>query len=114
MKRFLFVILFLLSSAFTCNKKVKVNDINTAISEYTMVVVEDTLTKHQLDSVFIADTISFNIENDWVVSQVLDENKNEYLYKYVYIKELTDSTGTIYVLCSYQDTLYILNKRIVK
>ena len=79
-----------------------------------MIATEDTLTRHQLDSVFTVDNLSFNIEEDWITSAVLNEEKTDYLYKYVFIKEMTDSTGTVYTLCSYQDTLYILNKRVVE
>jgi len=79
-----------------------------------MIVTEDTLTKHQLDSLFIADTLSFNIEEDWIQSITLSEDKKDLFYKYVYIKSLTDSTGTIYTLYSYMDTLFIINKRIVE
>lgn len=108
MHKFLMLILAFFLSVSTCQKKVN------NIIEHSMVAVEDTLTQHQLDSVFVADTISFDIENDWIKSQVLSEDKKDFLYKYVYIKSLTDSTGTIYTLCSYQDTLFILNKRIVE
>jgi hypothetical protein len=103
------IILAFFLSVSTCQKKV-----NMVIDEQRMVAVEDTLTRHQLDSLFIADTLSFNIEEDWIQSQVLSEDKKEFLYKYVYIKSLTDSTGTIYTLYSYQDTLFIINKRVVK
>ena len=92
----------------TCQKKAD------HVIEHSMVVVEDTLTRTQLDSVFIVDNLPFNVEDDWISSSVLTEDKTDYLYKYVYIKELTDSTGTVYTLCTYQDTLYILNKRVVE
>ena len=95
-------------SVSTCHKK------GNEVIEQSMVAVEDTLTHAQLDSLFIADTLSFDIENDWIKSEVIAENKKDFLYKYVYIKELTDSTGTIYTLCTYQDTLFIINKRIIK
>ena len=79
-----------------------------------MIAIEDTLTRAQLDSVIMVDELSFNIEEDWIASTVLSEDRSELLYKYVFIKEMTDSTGTVYTLCSYQDTLYILNKRVVE
>ena len=109
MKHFLMLILVLFLSVSTCQKK-----INSAIFESRMISIEDTLSRHQLDSTFIADTLSFNIEDDWITSQVISEDRKELLYKYVYIKSLTDTTGTIYTLCTYQDTLFILNKRIVE
>ncbi len=96
-------------SVSTCQKKVE-----NVIFESRMISIEDTLSRHQLDSTFISDTLSFNIEDDWIRSQVLSEDRKKILYKYVYIKSLTDTTGTIYTLCTYQDTLFILNKRIVE
>ena len=85
MKHFLMLILALFLSVSTCQKK-----INDTIFESRMISIEDTLSRHQLDSTFIADTLSFNIEDDWILSQVLSEDKKELLYKYVYIKSLTD------------------------
>ena len=108
MHKILMVFLALFLSISTCQKK------SSDSNNITMVSVEDTLTHSQLDSLFIADTLSFNIEEDWINSTVLNEDKSKLLYKYVYIKSLTDSTGTIYTLYSYQDTLFIINKRVVK
>ena len=108
MKHIITIILAFLLSLSTCLKK---QDVDV---DQTMIVTEDTLTRSQLDSVFIVDGLSNDLEEDWIVSSVLDENKKEFLYKYVFIKELTDSTGYIYTLCGYQDTLFILNKRIVE
>ena len=108
MKHIITIILAFLLSVSTCQKK---QDVDV---DQTMIVTEDTLTKSQLDSVFIVDGLSNDLEEDWIVSSVLDENKKELLYKYVFIKELTDSTGYIYTLWGYQDTLFILNKRIVE
>ena len=109
MHKLIIIILALFLATSTCQKKVE-----KVVNERTMIEWVDTLNQHQLDSLFVADTLSFDIENDWIVSQVGAENKRELLYKYVYIKSLTDSTGTIYTLCSYQDTLYIINKRIAE
>ena len=108
MKHIITIILAFLLSVSTCQKK---QDVDV---DQTMIVTEDTLTRFQLDSVFIVDGLSNDLEEDWIVSSVLDENKKELLYKYVFIKELTDSTGYIYTLWGYQDTLFILNKRIVE
>lgn len=108
MKQFLLIFLTFFLAVSTCQKPVKLTD------DIKMISYDDTLSRSQLDSLFIADTLSFNIENDWIMSASLSEDRKDVLYKYVYIKELTDSTGTVYTLCSYQDTLYIINKRIVK
>lgn len=108
MNKIIAILLAFLLSVSTCQKK------TDNIIEHTMVAVEDTLTRAQLDSVFTVDEISFNIEEDWIASPVLTEDRKEYLYKYVFIKDMTDSTGVVYTLCSYQDTLYILNKRVVE
>lgn len=108
MKNFLMLFLAFILSVSTCQKKV-----DPAI-EQRMIVTQDTLTRNQLDSVLTVDALSFNIEEDWIESAVLNEDKTDLLYKYVFIKEVTDSTGTVYTLCTYQDTLFILNKRIVE
>ena len=108
MNKIIAILLAFLLSVSTCQKK------TDNIIERTMVAVEDTLTRAQLDSVFTVDEISFNIEEDWIASPVLTEDRKEYLYEYVFIKDMTDSTGIVYTLCSYQDTLYILNKRVVE
>lgn len=108
MNKIIAILLAFLLSVSTCQKK------TDNIIERTMVTVEDTLTRAQLDSVFTVDEISFNIEEDWITSPVLTADRKEYLYKYVFIKDMTDSTGIVYTLCSYQDTLYILNKRVVE
>ena len=109
MHKIIMLILAFFLTVSTCQKK-----IDNTVEEKTMVEWADTLNQHQLDSLFVADTLSFNIEEDWIESKVLAEDNSAFLYKYVYIKSLTDSTGTIYTLCTYQDTLYIINKRIVK
>lgn len=109
MKQILLIILTFILSVSTCQRK-----IDNVVDQRTMISYDDTLNRHQLDSLFITDTLSFNIENDWISSSVVSEDKKDILYKYVYIKELTDSTQVLYTLCTYQDTLYIINKRIVK
>ena len=109
MNKIIAILLAFLLSVSTCQKKV-----DNEIIEHTMIAVEDTLTRAQLDSVIMVDELSFNIEEDWIAAPVLSEDRSELLYKYVFIKEMTDSTGTVYTLCSYQDTLYILNKRVVE
>lgn len=109
MHKLIIIILALFLTTSTCQKKVA-----NVVNERTMIEWVDTLNQHQLDSLFVADTLSFNIEEDWIESKVVAEDNSNFLYKYVYIKSLTDSTGTIYTLCSYKDTLYIINKRIAK
>ena len=110
MKQILMLLLAFLLSVSTCQKKAE------TVDEQRMIVTQDTLTKYQLDSVFRVDDLSFNIEEDWIDSAVLTEDKTDILHKYIYIKELTDSTGTVYTLWSYVDidSLYILNKRVVE
>ena len=100
------LVVFILSIS-TCHKQVPPSD-------GTMFAVEDTLTKSQLDSIFIVNELSFDIEDKWIPFCIPTEDKKDFFYKYVYVKELTDSTEIIFTLRTYQDTLYILNKRIVK
>lgn len=108
MRKLLMLFLAFFFSVSTCQKKPE------TIDEQKMIVTEDTLTRYQLDSLFMADDLSFNIEEDWIDAAVLNEDKTDIIHKYVYIKEITDSTGTVYTLYTYQDTLYIINKRTVE
>ena len=96
-------------SVSNCERKV-----NTISKEKTMIETVDTLNRRQLDSIIISDALSLNLDEDWIKSKVLSQDRQEFLYKYLYIKSLTDSTGIVYTLSSYQDTLFIINKRIVK
>lgn len=110
MKHFLLVFLTVILSVSTCQRKGG----QIPVNELTMVEYADTLSPVQLDSLFIADSLSFDLENDWILSTSVAESKQDLFYKYVYIRDLTDSTGTVYTLCTYEDTLYIINKRVVK
>lgn len=108
MRKILALILIFVISGSTCHKRIEKEVIRT-----TMLSFEDTLTKQELDSMFICDTLSLNIENDWIPSVAFSAD-NDILYKYVYIKNDPDDGGTIYTLSSYQDTLFIISKRITK
>lgn len=105
----IFLTLFLLVS--TCQRKVENNFQNLKMMAY-----DDTLSRKQVDSLLIVDSLSFDIGNDWIQSSaVIDDSLGRYIaYKYVYIKNLTDSTGVIYTLYTYQDSIFIINKKIIK
>lgn len=98
-------------SVSTCQRK---NE--NGLNNVKMISYEDTLSRKQLDSLFIADTLSFDVENDWIQSSAIVDNTIErYIaYKYIYIKNITDSTGVIYTMYSYQDTLFIINKKVIE
>lgn len=111
MSKFIVILLTLFLSVSTCQRKVENN-----VQNLKMITYEDTLSRKQVDSLFIVDSLSFDIENDWIQSSaVVDDSLGRYIaYKYVYIKNLTDSTGVIYALYTYQDSLFIINKKIIK
>lgn len=111
MTKILLSLLVIFLSVSTCQKK-----IDQRIEGVQMICTDDTLTRHQVDSLFITDSLSFDISNDWISSPVVLENEygKEMIYKYIFIKNLTDTTGTIYTLYGYQDTLFIINKKIIK
>lgn len=109
-KIFLYIFMLFLSVS-TCQRK---NE--NGLNNVKMISYEDTLSRKQLDSLFIADTLSFDVENDWIQSSaIVDDTIERYIaYKYIYIKNITDSTGVIYTMYSYQDTLFIINKKVIK
>lgn len=112
--KILLSLLILLLSVSTCQKKIEKRLDN--IDSVQMFSTDDTLTRKQIDSLFITDTLSFDLTNDWIQSPVIveDDTQKDFAYKYIYIKNLTDSTGTIYTLYGYQDTLFIINKKVIK
>ena len=71
MNKILLLLVACILSVSTCHKKV------STVVDGTMIAVEDTLTKPQLDSVFIADELSFDIENNWIPFCVLTEDKRD-------------------------------------
>lgn len=109
-KIFLYILMLFLSVS-TCQRKIE-----TGLNNVKMISYEDTLSRKQIDSLFIADTLSFDIENDWIQSSaIVDDTIGRYVaYKYIYIKNLTDSTGIIYTMYSYKDTLFIINKKVIE
>lgn len=111
MSKFLVIFLTLFLSVSTCQMKVE-----NRLQDLKMITYDDTLSRKQVDSLFIVDSLSFDIENDWIQSSaVIDDSLGRYIaYKYVYIKNLTDSTGVIYTLYTCQDSLFIINKKIIK
>ena len=111
--KILLSLLILLLSVSTCQKKIEKRLDN--IDSVQMFSTDDTLTRKQVDSLFITDTLSFDLTNDWIQSPVIvEDHQKDFAYKYIYIKNLTDSTGTIYTLYGYQDTLFIINKKVIK
>lgn len=98
-------------SVSTCQRKIE-----NGLNNVKMISYEDTLSRKQLDSLFIVDTLSFDVENDWIQSSaIVDDTIGRYIaYKYIYIKNITDSTGVIYTMYSYQDTLFIINKKVIE
>lgn len=111
MSKFLVIFLTLFLSVSTCQMKVE-----NRLQDLKMITYDDTLSRKQVDSLFIVDSLSFDIENDWIQSStVIDDSLGRYIaYKYVYIKNLTDSTGVIYTLYTYQDSLFIINKKVIE
>ena len=98
-------------SVSTCQRKIE-----NGLNNVKMISYEDTLSRKQIDSLFIVDTLSFDVENDWIQSStIVDDTIGRYIaYKYIYIKNITDSTGVIYTMYSYQDTLFIINKKVIE
>lgn len=111
MSKVLIVLLALFLSVSTCQRKVE-----NKLRNLKMITYKDTLSRKQIDSLFITDTLSFDIEHDWIQSSsIIDDTLGKYIaYKYVYIKNLTDSTGVIYTLYTYQDSLFIINKKVIE
>lgn len=111
----LLCVLVCISFIFVYNNHCKENikDINTyGVSVQSVKHISfDTLTTVQLDSVIVADTLP--TYNDWTKTYIKDgENNKQYEYGLLYNRQ----NGVIYTVKQIltPDTLYILQKKIVK
>lgn len=77
-----------------------------------MTMVTNEYDSRQLDSLCNADNLPI-IPEGWIRRTYSDYETNEYVVRYMYIKELTDIYELIYIVTVKGD-MYIVNKRQVK
>lgn len=82
------------------------NDDNAIMIGITMV-----LNERQMDSLITVDNLP--LLEEWVKAGFLDYETNARIYKYTYIKELTETNEMIYVATP-KDTLYKVIKRMIE
>lgn len=82
------------------------NEGNSIMIGITMV-----LNERQMDSLITADELPFL--DEWVKAGFIDYETNARIYKYTYIKELTETNEMIYVATP-KDTLYKVIKRMIE
>lgn len=70
-----------------------------------------TVSKEQLDSIIIADTLQSDL-NTWIKVMNGPDNKGRMFYRYLYVKD-RPSQDT-YILRQYDDSTYNITKRIIK
>ena len=71
----------------SCGVKKKASE--TLPTTKMIVLIDTTFTKHQLDSLCIADTLSTNFEK-WNTIWFLDHETNTPIYEYSYIKNINE------------------------
>lgn len=69
-------------------------------------------TRPQLDSMCVADTLPLNL-NEWLWRSYTDNETHRKIYRYMYIKQLTENGELIYLVTP-RGEMYIVMKRFTK
>lgn len=67
-------------------------------------------TTYQLDSLCNADNLPKNLEEGWISRSYTDFETNEYIIKYMYIKDLSGNYEMIYFVTQ-KGEIYVVSKR---
>lgn len=78
-------------------------------SSQNMYQVTHEYSLYQVDSMCVADTLPGNFEG-WVRRAYTDYETNEYVIRYMYIKELNDNFEMIYIVTP-RGEVYVVSKR---
>ena len=82
-----FILFIMFMVLFSCGVKKKATE--TTPPSKMILLIDTTFTRHQLDSLCIADTLSMNFEK-WNTIWFLDYETNVVVYEYSYIKNINE------------------------
>ena len=68
-------------------------------------------TRAQLDSMCLADTLSMNLDEDWLPALFVDYETGERIYRYMFLKEPHADAETTYVVTP-RDSMFKISRRI--
>lgn len=108
-----FSLLFSFTGCGTLNKIFhktdKENTETTFGTTQNMYQVTHEYTMHQIDSMCVADMLPMKFEG-WTCKTYTDYETNQYIIRYMYIKELNDNYEMIYIVTPRGD-IYVVSKR---
>ena len=108
-----FSLLFSFTGCGTLNKIFhktdKENTETTFSTTQNMYQVTHEYTMHQIDSMCVADMLPMKFEG-WTCKTYTDYETNQYIIRYMYIKELNDNYEMIYIVTPRGD-IYAVSKR---
>ena len=108
-----FSLLFSFTGCGTLNKIFhktdKENTETTFGTTQNMYQVTHEYTMHQIDSMCVADVLPMKFEG-WTCRTYTDYETNQYIVRYMYVKELNDNYEMIYIITPRGD-IYVVSKR---
>ena len=108
-----FSLLFSFTGCGTLNKIFhktdKENTETTFSTTQNMYQVTHEYTMHQIDSMCVADMLPMKFEG-WTCRTYTDYETNQYIVRYMYVKELNDNYEMIYIVTPRGD-IYVVSKR---
>lgn len=108
-----FSLLFSFTGCGTLNKIFhktdKENTETTFSTTQNMYQVTHEYTMHQIDSMCVADMLPMKFEG-WTCKTYTDYETNQYIVRYMYVKELNDNYEMIYIVTPRGD-IYVVSKR---
>lgn len=108
-----FSLLFSFTGCGTLNKIFhktdKENTETTFGTTQNMYQVTREYTMHQIDSMCVADVLPMKFEG-WTCRTYTDYETNQYIVRYMYVKELNDNYEMIYIVTPRGD-IYVVSKR---
>lgn len=108
-----FSLLFSFTGCGTLNKIFhktdKENTETTFGSTQSMYQVTHEYTMHQIDSMCVVDILPMKFEG-WTCRTYTDYETNQYIVRYMYVKELNDNYEMIYIVTPRGD-IYVVSKR---
>lgn len=88
MKQLIGILVFGILFLFSCGTSKKVTSTKESNS-YMVMLLDTTFTKHQFDSLCVADTINPNFKK-WLNISFNDYETKEYIYEYIYTKKINE------------------------
>lgn len=104
------VILFLAFLLFSISCGTQKHVAETQSESVMILLIDDVFNRHQIDSLCVADGLSVNV-NEWIALSFLDDETQDMIYEYVYIKEMKEDE-IMYRIIVVDEENFKINKRL--